>query len=126
MNRNRVRAIRTTDFTHYFGHNTFVSSKPSFQGPQNLDQFLAHLDIMVPKLDTWITHITDITVDEAKMTCVVRASYFMKPVGADQAVENDLIWWLWMAEEGTKVRKGMEFIDPTATARIMELIIASQ
>lgn len=119
-----MRAIRTADFTHHFGHNTFVSSKPSLQSPQNLEEFLAHLDTMVPKLETWNTHISEIAVDEAKMMCVVRASYFMKPVGADQAVENDLIWWLWMEEGGSKVQRGMEYIDPIAAAKIMELMMA--
>lgn len=125
MNLDRVRAIRTADFSHYFGHNNFVSSKPPLQKPKSLDGFVEHLNTMAPKLETWDAYITDIVVDESRSVCTIRASYFMKPYGADKAVENDLVWWLWMETGGKKVNKATEFIDPTAMAKIMELMMAA-
>ena len=123
LNLDRVRAIRTTNHTHRFGHNFFVSFQPTFQSAHSLDQFIAHISTILPKLETWDTYITDIVVDETKKMCVVRASYFMKPSAADEPVENDLVWWLWMDEGGRKVEKAMEFIDPTAAGRIKELMM---
>ncbi|KAJ4291707.1 hypothetical protein N0V90_009602 [Kalmusia sp. IMI 367209] len=123
MNLNRVRVIRAPSHQHLFGHNYLVSTKPPFQGVHSLEDFMAHLNAMLPSLDTWDTYITDIVVDETRKMCIVRASYFMKPVGVTDAVENDLVWWLWMDEGGEKVEKAMEFVDGLATGRIRELIM---
>ncbi|KAF1976335.1 hypothetical protein BU23DRAFT_456237 [Bimuria novae-zelandiae CBS 107.79] len=123
MNFDRVRAIRTSDHRHHFGHNYCVSTKPLFQGARSVEDFLAHLNAMLPKIDTWDTDITDIAVDEPRKMCVVRASYFMKPFEVNEPVENDLVWWLWMEDGGKKVKKAMEFIDPMATGRIRELMM---
>ncbi|OAG01426.1 uncharacterized protein CC84DRAFT_1220934 [Paraphaeosphaeria sporulosa] len=127
MNLDRVRAIRTPNFTHSFGHNHMVSTSPMpmLQGELGIDAYLAHLNKMVPKMDTWEARITDIVVDETRRMCIVRASYFMKPFGAEKPVENDLIWWLWMEEGGEKVYKALEFLDGAATGRIGELIMAA-
>ncbi|KAF2443060.1 hypothetical protein P171DRAFT_474339 [Karstenula rhodostoma CBS 690.94] len=126
MNLDRVRAIRTPNHTHSFGHNHLVSTKPMLQGELGVDAFLAHVDKMVPKLDTWAARITDIVVDETRRMCIVRASYFMQPVGAEKAVENDVVWWLWVEEGGQKVKKAVEFVDGAATGRIGELLMAAQ
>lgn len=125
MNQNRVRAIRTSNHQHSFGHNYLVSTKPPFQGTLNADEFLAHVNGMLPKLDTWDTHITDIVVDETRKMCIVRASYYMKPLGADEPVENDLVWWLWMEDGGRRVEKAVEFVDAAATVKIRELMMGA-
>ncbi|KAJ4360023.1 uncharacterized protein N0V89_000582 [Didymosphaeria variabile] len=124
MNLNRVRAIRSTNFIHSFGHNVLVSTKPALQGELSVDGFLTHVNKMVPKLDTWNARISDIVVDETRKMCVVRVSYFMKPYGAEEPVENDLVWWLWMEEGGKRVEKAVEFVDGAAMERIGELIMA--
>jgi hypothetical protein len=126
VNTDRVRAIRTPNHTHSFGHNYLVSTKPMLQAELGVDEFLAHVNKMVPKLDTWEARITDIVVDETRKMCIVRTSYFMKPFGAEKPVENDLIWWLWMEEGGEKVEKALEFLDGAATGRIGELIMGAQ
>lgn len=121
----RVRAIRGDNFTHTFGHNYFISTKPPFLGSLDLDCFIAHLNTMLPQLESWDTYITDVVVDEARKMCVVRASYYMKAKGAeeDEVVENDLVWWLWMSEDGTKVKRSMEFVDGVASARLGEMMM---
>lgn len=126
MNIDRIRAIRTPNHTHSFGHSHLVSTRPMLQGELGVDAFLAHVNKMVPKLDTWEARIMDIVVDETRKMCIVRVSYYMKPFGAEKAVENDLIWWLWMEEGGQKVEKALEFVDGAATDRIGELIMAAQ
>lgn len=126
MDIDRVRAVRTPNFEHSFGHNNFVASKPPLQKPKSVDGFVEHLKTMAPKLESWDTDITDVVVDENRSVCTVRASYYMKPLGADHAVENDLVWWLWMEEGGKKVEKAVEFIDPTAMAKIMEIMMAAK
>ncbi|KAL5376222.1 hypothetical protein PMIN02_011855 [Paraphaeosphaeria minitans] len=127
MNLDRVRAIRTSNCTHSFGHNHMVSTMrmPMLQGELGVDAYVAHLNKMVPQMDTWEACITDIVVDETRRMCIVRASYFMKPSGAEKPVENDLVWWLWMEEGGEKVEKALEFLDGAATGRIGELIMAA-
>ncbi|KAL1592278.1 hypothetical protein SLS60_011355 [Paraconiothyrium brasiliense] len=124
MNLERVRAIRSTNFLHSFGHNTLVSANPALQGEFTVDSFLAHVTKMMSKLETWDMRISDIVVDETRKMCVVRVSYFMKPYGAEQPVENDLIWWLWIEEGGKRVMKAVEFVDGVATGRIGELLMA--
>jgi hypothetical protein len=115
----QIRAVRTQDYTHSWGHNYFVSTKPPMQGKLDLDGFLTHMQKMLPRLDSVHTYVSDVTVDEAKKTVVVRASYWMKVQGTE-AVENDLIWWLWMDESGDKVKRSVELLDAEATRRIAE------
>jgi len=88
----------------------------------DLERYIAHLNTMLPRLESWDTRITDIAVDEMKRVCVVRGSYFIEVKGVGKAVENDIVWWLWMDGEGKLVERGMEFVDGVATGRIRELI----
>lgn len=126
MNFERVRKIRTSNFAHSFGHNYLISTKPGLQDELSIDAYIDHVKKMLLNLYAWEMHIGDIVVDETKRMCIVRASYFMKPHGADNPVENDLIWWLWMEEGGEKVEKAMEFLDGAATGKIGELIMAAK
>lgn len=125
MNFDRVRAIRTPNYAHSFAHKYMVSTMPMLQGELSVDEYLTHVSKMVPKLDSWEARISDVVVDETRRMCIVRASYFMKPYGAEKPVENDLIWWLWMEKGGEKVEKAMEFLDGAATGRIRELVMAA-
>jgi hypothetical protein len=121
----KIRAVRTQDYTHSWGHNYFVSTKPPMQGAIDLDGFLAHMRKMLPRLESVHTCVGDVAVDEANKMVVVRASYWMK-VNGHEAVENDLIWWLWMDENGEKVKRSVELLDAEATKRIAENMAAGK
>ncbi|KAF2704277.1 hypothetical protein K504DRAFT_495012 [Pleomassaria siparia CBS 279.74] len=122
MSTSRIRAIRSPNFTHSWGHNYHVSITPPLRGTLSVDDFIAHLESMTPRLESWDTIITDMIVDEAKLSVVVRASYHMHAKGAEEKVENDLVWFLDMEQGGKRVQKGMEFIDAMAGARLRELM----
>lgn len=79
---------------------------------------------MTPHLESWDIKITDVMVDETRQMACVRASYFMeaKGIGEQEKVENDLIWWLQMEEDGKKVEKAVEFIDGVASMKLMEVM----
>lgn len=53
---------------------------------------------------------------------VARATYWMKVYGQTEAVENDLVWWLWMDADGKKVERSVEFIDAGAGKVVKEMI----
>jgi hypothetical protein len=89
------------------------------QGVLDLDGFLAHMRKMLPRLDSVHTYVSDVAVDEARRMVVVRASYWMKVKG-NEAVENDLVWLLWMDESGNRVKSSVELLDAEATKRIAE------
>ena len=79
---------------------------------------------MSSRLESWRAEVREVCVDEAKRVVVARTGYFMKARGQQSAVENDLVWWIWMDERGEKVERSMEFVDPKATEelrRLMEL-----
>lgn len=75
-------------------------------------------------LESWDTTVTDVCVDEARRSVVVRARYGMRVKGAEVEVQNDIVWWLWMAEdEGVvKVERSVEFVDGVASGRLKEVM----
>jgi ketosteroid isomerase-like protein len=119
MDTARIKNIRSENgFEHSFGHNHLVSTKPMMAGTQDADGFIQHMGKMQPYLKSWDTTITEIVIDETKKMAVVRASYHMLVEGASQAVENDILWFLTMDEDGEKVKKSVEFVDAAATQEI--------
>jgi hypothetical protein len=124
MDFDRIKAIRsTTGFEHSWGHNYLVSTNLPMSGTHDADSFIKHLGSMIPLLESWDTEITDIAIDELQRKAVVRGSYFMKPKGSPEAVENDLVWYLTMEEDGKKVQKSIEFLDGAAVQRMKELMM---
>ncbi|KAF2475877.1 uncharacterized protein BDR25DRAFT_278606 [Lindgomyces ingoldianus] len=123
MNNDRIRAIRAeSGFQHSWGHNYLVSTKPGLSSVLDVDGFIAHLSTMLPHLESWDTEITDIMIDELRLMAMVRGSYYMRAKGAEVVVENDLIWFLTMSEDGKKVAKSVEFIDVAASQKLKEII----
>jgi hypothetical protein len=112
-----ILSLRTHNYTHTFGHNYFVSTAPPLQGTHDLDGFIAHITRMTALLESWDSEIRDLCVDEAARSVVVRVGYWMKVKG-EEKVENDLIWWVWMDEEGRKVVRSVEFVDAAAGGEI--------
>ncbi|KAF2729977.1 hypothetical protein EJ04DRAFT_515541 [Polyplosphaeria fusca] len=124
LDHDRMRAIRTeTGSEHSWGHNYLVRQHPQLAPLPDADAFIAHLTRMCPNLDSWETTVTDIIIDEAKKVAIVRASYYMEPKDSGEKVENDLLWYLAMNEDGTKVKKSVEFLDGAAMGRIMQLMM---
>lgn len=122
MDFDRIGALCAPDFQHSFGHNYAVSLAPPLQGSRDFDGFIAHLQSMLPALESWETNITDVTVDETLMKVFLRISYYMRPKGAskDETVENDLLWLLEMTEVAGEVRisKSKEFVDAIAATKL--------
>ncbi|KAF2242376.1 hypothetical protein BU26DRAFT_524507 [Trematosphaeria pertusa] len=124
LNHARIHAIRAPGYTHTFGPSYFVSVTPPLQGTLSTDGFIAHMERMLPMLESWDTTVTDVCVDEARRSVVVRARYGMRVKGAEVEVQNDIVWWLWMAEdEGVvKVERSVEFVDGVASGRLKEVM----
>ncbi|KAF2111084.1 hypothetical protein BDV96DRAFT_582497 [Lophiotrema nucula] len=124
MDHERIRAIRSENrFEHTWGHNYLVSTRPHLSGTHDVDGFIKHVGTMLPKLESWDTDIRDVVVDEFAKRAIVRASYWMKPKGSEEPVENDIVWFLDMEEDGKRVKKSVEFVDAAATGRIMEIMM---
>ena len=111
-----------------WGHTTFVSSKPGLQGTKSPNEFIQHLTSMSPNLATWRIELTDVVVDVRKKSAVVRADFHMLVKGEGvEPVLNDILFWVGMeeTEEGVKVIKSIEFIDPTAGAELGKTMMKS-
>jgi hypothetical protein len=82
---------------------------------------------MLPKLDSWKGNVTDLVVDETNLKVMFRISMRMqvKGAGADEAVENDMLWALDMEKEGNDVRikKSVEFLDFVAAGKLREIMM---
>ncbi|KAJ6542883.1 hypothetical protein B0H19DRAFT_841523, partial [Mycena capillaripes] len=110
---------------HYWGHNHLVSKNPCLQGLDNA-ALEAHLQSTGMLLESLGGEVTDIIVDEHTRKATLRMSYFLKPKGSEETVENDLIWVLKFTEEGEieggadgiLIKESTEFIDATASARL--------
>lgn len=123
MDSARIKNIRSEQgFEHAFGHNHLVSIKPMMAGTLDAEGFIQHMGKMQPYLKSWDTNITDVVIDETRKTAVVRASYHMLVREAAEAVENDIVWFLTMEEDGKKVKRSVEFVDAAASQKIGELI----
>lgn len=108
----------TPDFSMSFGHKFFVSTRPPLQGTIDGPGFNAHQGGMATKLKTWEIVITSTCVDVKKCCVVVRADFHMHAQGSDEAVLNDIVFWIDLDERGEKVRRAIEFVDPVASAEL--------
>lgn len=123
-----LRSLATQGFTHSFGPTYSVSQTPKLQGSFDFERFKAHLESMLPHLETWDIDVRGVVVDEVGRSAVVRAMYRMFVKGKEEGVENDVVWWLEMEEHGDewKVRKSTEMVDFGASKRIAELMMAGK
>jgi hypothetical protein len=82
---------------------------------------------MLPKLDSWKGNVTDVVVDETNLKVMLRVSMRMqvKGAGADEAVENDMLWTLHMEKEGNgmRIKKSVEFLDFVAAGKLREIMM---
>jgi hypothetical protein len=122
-----IRTFCSPSFQHSWGHNYAVSVSPPLQGSHSFDGFAAHLQSMLPKLQSWKADVTDIVIDEVKMKVMLRISFWMvaQGNGEGEAVENDLLWVLEMEEDRERVRiKGSrEFVDGVAAGKSREVMV---
>jgi hypothetical protein len=127
IDESRIRVIRSSNFTHSWGHNYLVSTTPEISSTLDVEGFIGHMKRMTPSLESWETDVTDVMVDEARRRVIVRASYWIEPKGVEK-MENDLIWFLDLVEEDGewKVSNSVEFIDGIATAKLMELMMGKK
>lgn len=122
LDKDRIIAIRTADYRHRWGHNYFKSDKPGLNHTLDIDAFIEHLESMSPNLKSVQTKVPDIFIDETRKAATVRSSFYMTPSGADETIENDIVWLLEMDQDGEKVASAIEFIDVAAAKGIGELV----
>jgi len=122
----RFYANLAPDFRFSWGHNFFVSKTPFLQHPVDGEGFVKHQSAIAPSLATWWIEPTKTCVDVEQRSAVLRGNFYMVAKGQSEPVVNDIIFWVEMDEEGKKVVKAMEFIDPTASAELGERIKASK
>lgn len=130
MNFAHLRTHCTPNFQHSWGHNYAVSITPPLQGSHSFDDFVKHLNFMLPKLESWKADVTNIIVDPVMMKVMLRISFWMQAKGAKEAdkVENDLLWELEMEEVGegkVKVKRSVEFVDGAAAGRLREVMMGT-
>lgn len=121
----RFLSYVTPDFKQSWGHKHFVSTKPGLQGHVDGQGFLDHQGPMAKKMHTWAVTPTDIAVDVEKRKAVVRADFHMTAKKGEEPVLNDIVYWVTMDESGKKVVDAMEFIDPAASAELIQKMSAS-
>lgn len=121
----RFLACLAPGFRISWGHKHFVSTKPPMQGALDGEGFCQHQAGMATNLQTWRIEPTSTCVDVDKQTAVVRADFFMT-APQQEAVLNDILFWIEMDAGGEKVKSAIEFIDPVATAELMERMQAGK
>jgi hypothetical protein len=127
MNFENIRTFCSPSFHHSWGHKYAVSVSPPLQGTLSFDGFTAHLQSISPRLESWKAEVTDVLIDEMKRKVVLRISFLMLPKGAEEEVENDLLWVLDMERGGNgeevKIRGSREFVDGVAAGRLREIMM---
>ena len=122
-----ILATLSPDAEFTWGHTFFVGMTPMVQGTKSGQGFVDNMSGIASRLGTWDIKVNDeeVVVDEKKREVIVRASFSMQAKG-QEPVLNDIIFWLKITEDGEKVQKVKEFIDPTANAELGKRIAASQ
>lgn len=120
-----MKSTRSSTYTQRWGHARLISQNLMLQGVIDMEGFLRHLEYLMPNMESVSSKIHDVLVDEHKRKVTVLMSYFLRPKGAEEAVENDLVWILEIDDSGEKVQSGIEYMDATAFSRIGELIQAA-
>lgn len=125
--------LANLDGNHFridWGHKTLVTTKPALQGHKSGQEFVEHMSKMAPGLETWAIEIRQVIVDPIQRTAMVRAEFFMVPLGSGLAEErtvlNDIILTFAMDQTGEKILAATEFIDPVASAEIGRLMAANK
>nr|OQO21678.1 hypothetical protein B0A51_10552 [Rachicladosporium sp. CCFEE 5018] len=120
----RILSLLTSDAEISWGHSLFVSQTPPLRGTKTPDGFLEHMKSMAPRLGTWQIAIADICVDTAKRSAVVRADFDMQAEVDGEVVRNEILFWVKLDESGKKVKASTEFVDPIASGKLRELMMA--
>jgi len=109
-----------------FGPSFLISTNPMLQGTKTPAQFVEHMKLMTPMLETWRVGVTRSVVDEYRREVSVWAKYYMTPNGAgsleSRTVEHEISWWMKMTGDGTLVERAVEYVDGSAAQRIQELV----
>jgi hypothetical protein len=117
-----MMAQRASTCKQRWGHAVTVSQMPAIQGQHDNETFGRHLLTMVPHIKSVSSPIHDVLVDEPRRKVTVQASHIIWPKGAEERVENDLVWILEIAKDEDKVVNAIEYLDALATQRIVELV----
>lgn len=97
-----------------FGHIHFVSTAPHLQHDESPDDFVARLKSMSSAFQTWSIDVADVNVDMKKRSAVVRAVFHMQARKDPEVIQNEILFWCQMDENGGKIVQSTEFVDPAA------------
>ena len=79
------------------------------------------METAIPLMERWDVTVTDVIVDVEKRKTVVRSSYWMQAKGeGKKVVEDDIVWFLNMDDDGGKVRMAVEFKDALADQKFAD------
>jgi hypothetical protein len=109
-----IRSFLAPNAILRFGHMHFVSKAPHLQRDESPDDFVTRLKSMSPALQTWRIDIADLNVDTKKKSAVVRAVFHMQAKGDAEVIQNEILFWCQMDEDGGKILQSTEFVDPAA------------
>jgi ketosteroid isomerase-like protein len=109
-----IRSLLAPNAILRFGHMHFVSTAPHLQRDESPDDFVNRLKSMSPALQTWRIDVADVNVDVKKKSAVVRAVFHMQAKGDPEVLQNEILFWCQMDEEGGKILQSTEFVDPAA------------
>ena len=113
----------------YWGPTYFTIARPGFQKPKDNDAFVQHMKSMTPKLETWGIGIKHLVVDEKQRTAAAFTEHYMTVKGSgskeSRTVQNDVIWFIKMTQDGNLVEQATEYVDEGASTALGEKIKAS-
>jgi len=116
----RIKAIRTPGFRQSWGPSYFAAKR--FPEPKSVDEFIVHMNGLLPSLDTWKNEIKDRTIDEGNMKATVLLYIYMIVKGNAEVhlrtVRMDVVWMLKFAKGGKLVEMATEFVDAGASEAI--------
>ena len=109
-----ILSLLAPNATLRFGHIHFVSTAPHLQHDESPEDFVTRLKSMSSVFQTWSIDVTDVNVDTRKRSAVVRAVFHMQAKSDLEVIQNEILFWCQMDEEGGKIVQSTEFVDPAA------------
>jgi len=128
IDKSRISAVRAPSCTHSWGPHYFALSR--FPKTRSTNDFITHMERMIPNLETWAISIQDVVVDQERRVATLRTYLFMTPKGLgskkERTIMNEELWYVTMTEDGKKVQSAEEYVDSEASAAVLKKMRAGK
>ncbi|KAI1136824.1 hypothetical protein F5Y05DRAFT_105097 [Hypoxylon sp. FL0543] len=115
----RIAALLTPDCKWFIKPESFISRYPFIKSPRTVADEEEHLAREISVLDESRVNILDSVVDAAARKASARTELWTKYAGNEPST-MEICWYFDFTDDGKKVSRVVEFIDTSASSKVLE------